>query len=314
MFVERARSEATMLVDTPGGVDLVRMVAFIYTQEGTQFRGGLEGIASEVSEKAHYTYEGTGILTQAFGVMRAAQKLQPDQAAEPGTVASREAMNEQLERMSPEELAKVQQEVMAQGLDTLWRLGKLLLEERLRTVCEMALEDAHKECPHWYERAGEFLTTGGLSTVKINELADALCLLGETFYEVVNKKTEDEEDDADHSGFAQLKEAAGVTKPKTSPSKTNAPAKSSATATQGEGCPPGFAAAPGFAGSGAPPTSYPKKTEKVSTPERLGELPIRALRGVLREHGVSYAHCVEKAEIVTLVVESLGLPIEIEIE
>jgi len=204
MFIERARAEAVMLVDTPGGIDLCKMVAFIYTQEGTQFRGGIVGMASEISEKAHYTYEGTGILTQAFGVMRAAQKLQPEEA-EAGAMTSKDAVNENLQNLTPEELAKVQQEVMAQGLDTLWRLGKLLLEERLRTVCEMALEDAHKECPPWYERAGEFFTTGGLSTVLINELADSLCLLGETFYEVVSKKTEDEDEDADHTGFAQLK-------------------------------------------------------------------------------------------------------------
>jgi len=83
------------------------------------------------------------------------------------------------------------------------------------------------------------------------------------------------------------------------------------------GCPAGFAAAPpGFGASSGPhPSSYPeppKKKEKITTPGRLRDLPIKALRGVLKDHGISYAHCVEKSELVQLVVEKLGLPVEIE--
>jgi len=328
-FVERARAEASMLVDTPGGVDLVSMTAFIYSQEGTQFRGGVEGFLSEVSEKAHYTYEGTGILGQAFGVMRAAQKLNPQEeetggkntAMSTSTEENREKIQGKLEQLSPEELQKVQQEVMAQGLDTLWRLGKLLLEERLRRICEMALEEAHNECPGAWHRVGEFFTTGSLSEVRINLLADALCKLGEVFYEVANAKKLDDgaDDEADYSGFAGLKEAAGVSKKKPPDLSPQDPRNSSSwTEVESDSPKPpaGYETASAYGHTPqAPPESYPERGpgEKVENVERLQQLPIKALRGVLQEYGVDTAGCVEKSELVNLIVEKLGMPVVVHV-
>lgn len=62
--------------------------------------------------------------------MRAAQKLNPD------LVEDAKGGNKALD-VSAKQAQELQKEVMAQGLDTLWRLGKLLLEERLRRICEV---------------------------------------------------------------------------------------------------------------------------------------------------------------------------------
>jgi curved DNA-binding protein CbpA len=55
-FHDAQKIEADALLSSPGGLDLLTMVAYVYTQEGKQYGGrffGLEGIWAEVEESAH---------------------------------------------------------------------------------------------------------------------------------------------------------------------------------------------------------------------------------------------------------------------
>jgi len=272
-FDARARTQAQECVQVPGGIDLLEMTAYIYQQEGAQFLGGLSGLGAEVMEKAHYSYEGSGILSNACGLLYNAQELKKEGQ---GEAEKEEAMR------------KLQLQVMSQGLDTLWRLGRLLLEERLRRICEAALKDAEQERPAMLDRVTELFTTFELSETRVGRLATALCRMGEVFQEVADQAKLDLGDNVtDHSGFAHIKAAAEA---------QMAPAPEPPSKMDGDWM---------YVNDPTPA----KRT--ISTAEELQELSARELRGVLSEWGVDSSGCCEKGELLTLVQEKVGLPLEI---
>lgn len=88
--------------------------------------------------------EGAGILSQVVGVLSISKQLDRNKKVLElylGVYVLRIRSDPQGEdatvhqnRNITQEEAELQKEVMSRGLDTVWRVGKLLLEERLRTV------------------------------------------------------------------------------------------------------------------------------------------------------------------------------------
>lgn len=189
MFADMIRAEALGLIDTPGGVELLGIVSYIYTQEAIQFLGGPKGWAAEVAERGHYMSEGVGIVTQVLGVLSISRQLEKGAAGEGGKSTSLQE-------------AELQKEVMTKGLDTVWRVGKLLLEERLRTVVELILAPLKAEAPGVVDSMKEFVFTGQIKDTELDRSAKTLLLMGECWAEVALQAAASEED---HTGFASLK-------------------------------------------------------------------------------------------------------------
>eukprot|EP00656_Telonema_subtile_P049776 TRINITY_DN6268_c0_g1_i4.p1 TRINITY_DN6268_c0_g1~~TRINITY_DN6268_c0_g1_i4.p1 ORF type:complete len:325 (+),score=100.41 TRINITY_DN6268_c0_g1_i4:484-1458(+) len=192
MFAEVIQSEAMGLIETPGGVELLAIVGYIYTQEATQFLGGPSGWAAEVAERGHFMSEGVGIVSQVLGVLTATKKLEKGSDGEGGAVKSASLQE-----------AELQKEVMNKGLDTVWKIGKLLLEERLRTVVELILAPLKAQAPGVVDSMKEFVFTGEIKESELERNAKTLLQIGQCWSEAAALGAAASEDD--HSGFASLK-------------------------------------------------------------------------------------------------------------
>ncbi|XP_063934257.1 uncharacterized protein LOC135146035 [Zophobas morio] len=169
--------EAVHLCSFPGGKDLLGCVAYIYKQEAKQHLKrflGVEGFISEVAEKKHVLGQKLGIASHAVRLMVTTNKLQREMdkeeklklqgqevvaalvesspssdLAQSSTVQNSGRKDSKGFSVPPDGLesttVKQQQlleEIFSQGLTAFWKLGKYLLEERVRKACEkmMALE------------------------------------------------------------------------------------------------------------------------------------------------------------------------------
>jgi curved DNA-binding protein CbpA len=138
---EMAETEAEYLFSAPGGAELLEMVATAYISEAKQHlkRGlGIESIFAEAGEKFRSLGQTIGIAKH-FARMSISQKvLEKQQArveAKSGgpTEADREALRAEEE--------KAKESMLNEGLEVSWKLGKFLLEARVRRVCEIVLAD-----------------------------------------------------------------------------------------------------------------------------------------------------------------------------
>eukprot|EP00657_Telonema_sp_P-1_P002156 TRINITY_DN15117_c0_g1_i1.p1 TRINITY_DN15117_c0_g1~~TRINITY_DN15117_c0_g1_i1.p1 ORF type:complete len:111 (-),score=13.40 TRINITY_DN15117_c0_g1_i1:259-591(-) len=96
--------------------------------------------------------------------------------------------------------------MMTKGLDTVWRVGKLLLEGRLRLVVENVMRPLKAHTPGMVDSIQEFVLTGQVTETELDRKARALLLMGECWSqmaaEALHASAEEQED---HSGFAALK-------------------------------------------------------------------------------------------------------------
>jgi len=197
MFAELIRTEALGLVETPGGAELLGIVGYIYTQEAQQFIGGPLGWAAEVAERGHYMAEGAGILGQVVGVLSMSKKLEN----EGNPLAAAQQNNTKSQDLQQVELQK---QVMSKGLDTVWRVGKLLLEERIRKVVELVLAPLQASSPGMVDSIKELFFTGQVTDTDLKRQAMVLLQMGTIWTEIsaAALKSEAEED---NTGFASLK-------------------------------------------------------------------------------------------------------------
>eukprot|EP01103_Thecamoeba_quadrilineata_P012921 TRINITY_DN3454_c0_g1_i1.p1 TRINITY_DN3454_c0_g1~~TRINITY_DN3454_c0_g1_i1.p1 ORF type:complete len:255 (+),score=52.85 TRINITY_DN3454_c0_g1_i1:629-1393(+) len=119
-FKDAANKEAVELAESPGGGELLELVAYVYESEGKQHSSNVFGkIFSEVKEKGHFIRSTVDLVSQAVKAQEMQMRLQQSG----GT-------NRALENA-----------MMAEGLKTIWKMGKLDIETTLRKVCEMVLGD-----------------------------------------------------------------------------------------------------------------------------------------------------------------------------
>lgn len=194
MFADLIQREALGLIETPGGVELLGIVGYIYEQEARQFLGGPLGWAAEITERTHYMHEGAGILSQVVGVLSISKQLDKSQKGEVQTSHN----------LSAQEEVELQKEVMSRGLDTVWRVGKLLLEERLRMVVEIILAPLKAETPGMVDNLRELLSTGGVAETELERQANAILQIGQCWSRVASEALTDQVEE-DHTGFASLK-------------------------------------------------------------------------------------------------------------
>jgi curved DNA-binding protein CbpA len=107
-------------LEVPGGASLLLHIGYIYIQEAKQHDNrwfGLESFVSELSEKGH-------IVSEALSLVSEARKLQ--------------LVQQQLEGSQDTD---VQMKALNQGINLVWKLGKLEIEQVLRQACEKMFKD-----------------------------------------------------------------------------------------------------------------------------------------------------------------------------
>eukprot|EP00802_Teleaulax_amphioxeia_P009483 Tamp_09500.p2 GENE.Tamp_09500~~Tamp_09500.p2 ORF type:complete len:448 (+),score=135.03 Tamp_09500:503-1846(+) len=123
-FGEECKKEALEFCEAPGGNELLCMVGYVYSQEGKQHAGrwlGIEGFFAQIQEKAHVASTGALVLMDAVKTANMAQEMGEGQRG----------------FRSEEQQREMEAKMMRSGLNVVWKMGKLLLEERCRRVCEI---------------------------------------------------------------------------------------------------------------------------------------------------------------------------------
>jgi len=118
----RIREESFEVMEGPGGPELLYLVGYVYEQEAKQHINSFLGVTSflsKVAEKKHHITETASAIRQAMKAQAAQQRL------ERAGGADAEAFNA----------------MATSGIKTFWKFGKLEIDQTLRAVCEMVLED-----------------------------------------------------------------------------------------------------------------------------------------------------------------------------
>jgi curved DNA-binding protein CbpA len=111
-------------LEVPGGASLLLHIGYIYVQEAKQHDNrwfGLESFVSELSEKGHIVSEAISLVSEARKLQIAQQQLEGSQ--DTGT----------------------QMRALNQGINLVWKLGKLEIEQTLRQVCEKTIQDCNEK-------------------------------------------------------------------------------------------------------------------------------------------------------------------------
>mmetsp|Transcript_8825 Transcript_8825/g.17632 ORF Transcript_8825/g.17632 Transcript_8825/m.17632 type:complete len:557 (+) Transcript_8825:113-1783(+) len=148
-FLELCEKEAMELCEAPGGVELLKMVGYVYAQEGKQYGGrflGFEGFFAQIHERAHVATTGASVLVEAIKTASMAQEFSQQQQM--GGVRSAEQQRAMEERMT------------RSGLQVVWKMGKLLLEERVRRVCEIMMSGVDRDRSKVEALGGALITIG----------------------------------------------------------------------------------------------------------------------------------------------------------
>jgi len=108
-------------LDAPGGPALLAHIGYIYQEEAKQHMNrlwGIESFVAKLSEVGHVLKESFSMLNDVMKLQTVAQNLEK----EPNNPVWRETLQ-------------------VKGLTTVWRLGKLEIEQTIRKVCEEILTD-----------------------------------------------------------------------------------------------------------------------------------------------------------------------------
>lgn len=143
-----------------------------------------------MQEKAHFASEGFSVFSSAIGLMSKAKTLEKKAMAASGVsgdmkdLTPEQRMKMGMAASKDEETRSMEAKLMDEGIDTIWKLGKLMCEERLRKVVEMVLEPA-KELGK-KDRSNRNLC---------DELASAILLIGEEWEKVAEQAIKGKEFD-----------------------------------------------------------------------------------------------------------------------
>ncbi|MDP2434275.1 MAG: DnaJ domain-containing protein [archaeon] len=123
-FRQQVTEEAVHLMDSPGGLELVHLTGYVYTQESRKHAGaflGIDGFFAGIQEAGHSISIKFSLVSSAVKAQMAVERLE----------TGKSLSQEQDERIAAEE-----------GLMALWKVGKLEVEATLREVCTIAMTDA----------------------------------------------------------------------------------------------------------------------------------------------------------------------------
>jgi len=119
-FKRVATAEAEELASVPGGDELLLLVGYVYVQEAKQHLGGLTGYISEWKESYHHIKEAISIIKSAVRMQTAQQML-----AEKGG-----------------EDVQLMEFMMTESLKTVWKLGRMDIDDILRLTLSAVLKPA----------------------------------------------------------------------------------------------------------------------------------------------------------------------------
>eukprot|EP01103_Thecamoeba_quadrilineata_P006589 TRINITY_DN16317_c0_g1_i1.p1 TRINITY_DN16317_c0_g1~~TRINITY_DN16317_c0_g1_i1.p1 ORF type:complete len:320 (-),score=77.02 TRINITY_DN16317_c0_g1_i1:259-1218(-) len=145
-------AEVQDLIDAPGAQELLEMISYIYLQISSKHNDsmlGLPAFFTKVAEKGHMARQIVGILKQTYRAYDMKVKLDKSETQDPELV----------------------QNLIKEGLEFIWQLGKFDIEITVRQVCEMLMN----ENPALKQRR-----------------AEALRVLGEVYGEEAKKAKESE--------------------------------------------------------------------------------------------------------------------------
>jgi len=121
-FVRTATDEVAKLVDSPGGGDLLYRVGYVYEQEATRALGGLSGFLAHLRVGGHTVSETLSIISSTAKIYSATEKLEKEKEENGGLQTEKEMY------------------IAGETLMTIWRLGKMEIENVLRQVCTRVLQ------------------------------------------------------------------------------------------------------------------------------------------------------------------------------
>jgi len=121
-FLKWCEEEAVNLMESPGGVELLQLLGYVYVQEATRVDSGFLGISgalARVQRKGHQISVGVSMVKTAIRLQEAHERLEQTGGTD----------------------QRHMEEVMAYGLQIIWKLGKMQIEDTLRKVCEILIDD-----------------------------------------------------------------------------------------------------------------------------------------------------------------------------
>jgi curved DNA-binding protein CbpA len=157
-FDEATQSEAKSLVEQPQGADLLYSIGYVYQQEAERELGGLRGFVAGFGAFGHN-------VSSTFSALKKVAKVQAEEDRRQKAVA---------EGGSAESNPEDDERRMHEGLDAMFAVGKLDIEQCLRRVVKRAL------------------ATPGLGDQGRRMRAEAIVRMGGIFKEVAKKKKQQE--------------------------------------------------------------------------------------------------------------------------
>jgi len=110
----------------PFGTDILKHIAYIYTEIGKKYMGrflGIESFFTGIGETFHTISNGVSLLQSGMALLKVQQEMQIH--IEQGTELPEES----------------QKKFFDAAMYTLWKIGKMEIEEILRRVCESIVDD-----------------------------------------------------------------------------------------------------------------------------------------------------------------------------
>lgn len=145
-------NEALDMAEAPGGPELLSVLGYVYIQEANMNRDTMFGIPAWFSKK-----------NESIHLMKTSISM-----------AASAAMYSSMED-DPEGMGADEETVMRQGLKTMWKMGKLVIEFEVREACEIMFKEM------------------GIKKDEKKALVKALKLLGEIFKSTGDRVTKEME-------------------------------------------------------------------------------------------------------------------------
>lgn len=118
-FEQEAQKDVNELKSEQFGVEILQTIGYIYDQKATQYSGGVLGFFADVTSTGH-KIKGT------YTAISAAVKLQQ----------SHDQFNNEQDQARK---AALEQQLLNDGINAIWKIGKLDVEDVLRRVCDVVL-------------------------------------------------------------------------------------------------------------------------------------------------------------------------------
>lgn len=142
VFQTQIENLASELKKEPNGLDLIHAIGYVYKHEGKKAKGGMIAFAKGLTGTVR-------TISTIYSAAKASATLQQTQR--------------EMERAEEAQKAVFEQKMHEQGMNIIWKLGKLDVEATLRKVCVITLYES------------------GIDKATRKKRAEALQLMGRTF-------------------------------------------------------------------------------------------------------------------------------------